>query len=42
MYDKVEKNRILGIETIWHELCKPEVKGLQVEELDKVLEKNPY
>ena len=32
IYDKVEKNQALGIKTIKHKLCRPEVKDLQVEE----------
>ena len=42
IYNKVEKNQVHGIETIQHELCQLEVKDLQVEELEEVMEKNHY
>ena len=36
IYNKVEKNEVIGIETIQYELCRLEEKYLQVEKLDEI------
>ena len=41
IYDKVEKYKVLSIETIKQELCKPEENEQEIE-LDEELERNPY
>ena len=41
IYDNIENNDVLGIETIKQELCKSEKKEQQIE-LDEEKEKNPY